>query len=136
MRSRVLRALLFATLVLAGCATMDPARLTDLSIRVPAEPLRLLPDHDVFGVRADLIRATHTEVRTSFQNGKRVTNYVTVPNPYSELVLDFGNGIILDYNYGFSVRSSKLATSSAPASSRASMRTTLRGYSLASSTIW
>jgi hypothetical protein len=77
---------------------MDASRLRDSSIRRPPKPLTLLPAHEIYLIREDLVRATHTETRTSYVNGKMTVQTVQVPNEYSELVIDFGNGIIMDCN--------------------------------------
>jgi hypothetical protein len=92
--------LLTAVLVLliAGCASMDASRLQDASIRRPPNQLSLAPGYDVYLIREDLVRGTHSESRTYHQNGKTVTRTETVENEYSELLIDFGNGIVMDYN--------------------------------------
>jgi hypothetical protein len=83
---------------LAGCTTIDPARLADISIRQPTGPLELRPAYDAFMIREDLVRATHSETRTSYTNGRMSTYSVQVPNAYHLLGIELGNGILMDYN--------------------------------------
>jgi hypothetical protein len=87
-----------AVLALAGCTTFDPARLADISIRQPTGPLELRPAYDAFMIREDLVRATHSETRTSYTNGRMSTYSVQVPNAYHLLGIELGNGILMDYN--------------------------------------
>ena len=87
-----------AVLVLIGCTTLDPERLTDISIRQPIGPLALKPTYEIYLIREDLVRATHSESRSSYTNGKLSTYSVQVPNAYHELAIDLGNGIFMDYN--------------------------------------
>lgn len=58
----------------------------------------MVPGYDVSFVREDLVRATHSVTQTSYSNGMMITSTRQAPNDYSEIVIDFGNGIILDYN--------------------------------------
>jgi hypothetical protein len=88
----------FFLLVITGCSSMDSSRLKDTSIRRPPNQLILVPGYDVYMIREDLVRGTHSETRTYYQNGRSVTRTETVENAYSELLIDFGNGIVMDYN--------------------------------------
>jgi hypothetical protein len=84
--------------LLAGCATMSAARLADPGVRQTLDPIQLRPAVEANFVREDLVRATHTVTTTSYVNGMVMPATRQVPNDYSELVIDFGNGIVMDYN--------------------------------------
>jgi hypothetical protein len=103
MQTRIFTLMILIAALLCGCLTMDATRLSDLSIRQTPRPLTLLPGYDVYMVREDLVRATHSQTQTTYVNGQASTQIVQVPNAYSELVIDFGNGIIMDYNYNLCV---------------------------------
>ena len=81
-------------MLMCGCSTKDASRLMDLSIRRSPRPPTLLPGYDVYMVREDLVKATHSETQTTYVDGQASTQTVQVPNAYSELVIDFGNGIV------------------------------------------
>lgn len=84
--------------LMVSCSTIDSSRLEDLSIRQSPAPLLLKPAFDLYMIREDLVRATHTEQRTTVNNGIMTTTSVQVPNSYHDLCIDFGNGIMLDFN--------------------------------------
>jgi len=93
---------LISAILLASCATMDQSLLTNESSREPLPPLTLDAGCDLYMMRLDLVRATHTESRpVTLSNGKTstmTTQTILEGNPYSNIVADFGNGVILDYN--------------------------------------
>jgi hypothetical protein len=95
---RTILASFSATVLLVGCATMNTARLHDPTMRQILEPIKLQPSYESSFIREDLVRATHTVTTTSYVNGMMRTSSHEEPNDYSELVIDFGNGILMDYN--------------------------------------
>lgn len=87
---------------------MDLSRIEDATLRKKPEIVKLDPSYEVFMLREDLVRATHAETVTTTANGRTVTSTRQVPNEYSELVIDFGNGIIMDYNENLCIDLMKL----------------------------
>jgi hypothetical protein len=81
---------------------MDQSLLKNESTREPMPPLTLDTGYDLYMMRLDLVRGTHTESRpVTLSNGKTstmTTQTIIAGNPYSNIVADFGNGMILDYN--------------------------------------
>ncbi|MBI4977624.1 MAG: hypothetical protein HZC28_09085 [Spirochaetes bacterium] len=90
--------LVFIFLVFISCGTLDKAKLNDVSIRKKVDPLSLDIGYDVYLLRIDLNRATHAESRTTCNQNGCTTSTVQVPNSYHYITVDFGNGIIMDYN--------------------------------------
>lgn len=92
----------FSIAILASCGTLDKALVSNESLRKPLPPLSLDTGYDLYMMRVDLVRAYHNETRTvTQQNGTTsytTTQVVSVPNAYHSIVVDFGNGVILDYN--------------------------------------
>ncbi len=89
---------LLIAVFLSGCSSLDKASINDPSKHRELEALTVIPSYDVFLVRTDLIRSTHTETRTTTVNGQTQTTTVTVPDPYHYLCVNFGNGIFIDRN--------------------------------------
>ena len=93
--------------LLVQCATLDQKIVTNEAARKPMPGLKLEAGYDVYLLRVDLVRATHTETKTrtvsTTTNGVTTTRtetvLETVPNQYHCIVADFGNGIIMDYNH-------------------------------------
>ena len=81
--------------LIASCSTLDKTYLSDPAVRQPMSALTFNIGYDLFMIRADVRRATHQELQYNSQN---VTRPVEVPNDYSPLVVDLGNGLILDGN--------------------------------------
>ncbi len=87
--------------ILAGCASL-PVGVNQTKATAPA-PLGLSIGYDLGFLRVDLKRATHDELRFIREpDGSGVMTlqprYVPVDNPYHHLVVDFGNGLIMDSN--------------------------------------
>ena len=87
MKTKVILCCITAVTIVAGCTTMNTARLSDPSIRQTLDPLRLRPSFEAYFIREDLVRATHTVTTTSYVNGMMTTSSHEEPNDYSELVL-------------------------------------------------
>lgn len=86
---------LFVPLLVASCATVDLSSLSDPSLRSPLPPLKLDVGFDVFMARVDLRRGVHDEIELRDNMTERI---VQKENEYHPLVVDLGDGIILDYN--------------------------------------
>jgi hypothetical protein len=88
----------FIAIILSGCGSLDKVKLNDPSIRKKVDPSTLGIGYDIYMLRVDLIRATHSESRTTCNPKGCTTSTTQVPNSYHYILVDFGNGIILDYN--------------------------------------
>lgn len=98
---RILLSAILPAAVLAGCATV-PGKVSE-STKVAPEPLKLSIGYDAALLRVDLKRATHLVLHFKKERDRKGTRRVRpepieVKNAYGLLIVDFGNGLILDQN--------------------------------------
>jgi hypothetical protein len=80
-----------------SCASLKAEKplLTDPSARQAIAPFSLNLGFDRYMLRLDLRRGTH---ETMVRNSRNEERTVEVQNPYHPVVVDLGNGLILDFN--------------------------------------
>jgi len=86
--------------LLSSCSTFDTSVLKDPSIRTTPDPLTLNLTAEPYMLRYDLIRA-YDVVTTTGPNGQQQTRKQN--RSYSDIGIDFGNGLMIDGNLNFFV---------------------------------
>jgi len=87
-------------LMIAGsCATYDRSLFEDPSIRIPPDPLKLSIACEPFFIRVDVNRNYAREESPVMSQKELFSPHEYYEaRPYSELCVDFGNGLMMDYN--------------------------------------